>query len=136
MNEQNESAEKKEKKEGQSTTFSPLAIVALLLFTLSESGDTGLVTILIMALMVGALVYVVYKGVSKMIKKRSGEGADEAASVSAATDTEQTEGPQLTTEEPATERERRMRQLDVWLENGTIDREEYQKLKDRYEGEQ
>ena len=35
----------------------------------------------------------------------------------------------------AREREQRIRQLDEWLRNGVIDKEEYQQLKDRYEGE-
>ena len=69
MNEQNE---KEKKPEEQKSTWSPLAIVALLLFTLAESGDTAMVTLLFTALIVGAMVYALYKGVSSFRRKRTG----------------------------------------------------------------
>ena len=143
MNEQNGQSGQGEKKEKKSeNTISPLAVVALLLLTLSESGETALVTILFSALMVGAIVYVVYKGISKYVKNRKeteGEGPA-ALQADAAPGEPAFEAGSEAADDPedpfAREREQRMKQLDDWLKNGTIDREEYQQLKDRYEGEQ
>ena len=142
MNGQNGQPEKKEKK-GENT-ISPLAVVALLLLTLSESGDTALVTLLFSALMIGAVVYVAYKGISKYHnKKKEAEGpsAPPAAQENTADGTAlpgayQTDGENAEADPFAREKEQRLRQLDEWLANGTIDKEEYQRLKDRYEGEQ
>ena len=142
MNEQNGQTEKKEKKSENS--ISPLAVVALLLLTLSEAGDTAMVTLLFTALMIGAVVYVVYKGVSKYLNKKKGAeetsappaAQENAADGTALPEAYQTGDENAETDPFAREKEQRLRQLDEWLANGTIDREEYQRLKDRYEGEQ
>ncbi|MBQ9250115.1 MAG: hypothetical protein IJ179_07080 [Oscillospiraceae bacterium] len=142
MNEQNGQPEKKEKK--SENTISPLAVVALLLLTLSESGDTALVTLLFSALMIGAVIYVAYKGISKYLnKKKEAEGLsapptaqEDAADGTALPGAYQTAGENAEVEPFTREKEQRLRQLDEWLANGTIDKEEYQRLKDRYEGEQ
>ena len=132
MNEQNGQPEKKEKK--NETTISPLAVVALLLLTLSESGDTAMVTLLFSALMIGAIVYVAYKGISKYLNKK--KETEEDAAPAALPEAESPTNENIETDPFAREKEQRLRQLDEWLANGTIDKEEYQRLKDRYEGEQ
>ena len=140
MNEQNE---KKEKKEGDKGTFSPIAIVALLLFTLVESGENALVSILFLALMVGAVVYVLYKGVSRFVKKDKGEEEETFSARRQENSTEYTAPDahcvvcENTGEDHfARDQAQRIKQLDEWLENGMIDKNEYKELKERYEEKQ
>ena len=145
MNEQNgqngQNGQNDKKKNENS--FSPLVLVALLLLTLSESGDTAMVALLFAALMIGAIVYVAYKGVNGYLKKRKGAAEEAAPAAPQPDEASEVLPPEACEavcedagEDPlAREREQRIRQLDEWLKNGVIDKEEYQQLKDRYEGE-
>ncbi len=135
MNEQND---KNKKPEEQKSAWSPLAIVAILIFTLAESGETALVTLLFTALIVGAMVYALYKAFIAFRRRRGGE-EDAAAPASAARPAQDFPAAQGTPGEIGGEdqlthdREQRLRQLDEWLESGLIDKKEYRELKERYE---
>ncbi|MBR1456685.1 MAG: hypothetical protein IJ594_05950 [Oscillospiraceae bacterium] len=131
-----QSGKKPESKGG----FSPLALVALLLLTLAESGESALVSILFAALMTGAIVYVLYKSISRFAKKRqaAGEAAEKTAhrasgSEYAAPDAHCVVCENTGDDHFARDREQRIKQLDDWLANGLIDKEEYRELKARYE---